>query len=267
LIYLSEFFKHQNLMQKLTAIIPTGNEEKNIDEVLQSVSFADEIMVVDSYSEDMTVEIAKKYTDIVIQHEYNNSAAQKNWAIPQATNEWILLVDADERVTPELKDEIKNLLSGTNETEHVAYWIYRDNYFMGEHLKHGGWNRDKVIRLFRKSKCRYEEKHVHAEIIADGTVGVLHSKLRHNTYPGFDEYVSKVNRYSWWQAKDYDKRVKKITCYHYFIKPGFRFFKHYIIQGGFRDGVPGLTVSFLAFYALFTRYIKLWILRHDNIDQ
>lgn len=251
-------------MEKITAIIPTGNEEQNIEEVLESVSFADEIMVVDSFSKDKTVELARKYTDRILQHEYINSAAQKNWAIPQAKHEWILLVDADERVPEDLKKEIQNILK--EGSEKVGFWVYRDNYYMGRHLKHGGWNRDKVIRLFRKSKCRYEEKNVHAEILADGEVGRLKNHLRHNTYKGFDEFVEKVNRYAWWQAKDYDKKIKKITLYHLFIKPGYRFFSHYIIRGGFRDGIPGLTVAFLAGYALFTRYIKLWILRNKNIN-
>ncbi|MBN2348946.1 MAG: glycosyltransferase family 2 protein [Bacteroidales bacterium] len=251
-------------MVKITAIIPTGNEEENIEKAIQSVQFVDEIIVVDSFSTDRTVEIAKKYTPRVIQHEYVNSATQKNWTIPQASHNWILLLDADERVTPELQEEIQELLQ--NEPEEVAYWIYRKNYFMGRHLKHGGWNRDKVIRLFRKDKCGYEEKHVHAEIIANGKTGILKNKLIHNTYPGFDRYVAKVNRYSWWSARDYDKKIGKLSCYHFFVKPSFRFFKHYILQGGFRDGIPGLTVAFLAFYALMTRYIKLWLIRNNSLE-
>ncbi len=251
-------------MEKITAIIPTANEEHNIEEVLESVSFADEIMVVDSYSKDKTVELAKKYTDTILRHEYINSAAQKNWAIPQAKHEWILLVDADERVPDELKEEIQQILK--NGTDKAGFWIYRKNYYMGRHLKHGGWNRDKVIRLFRKSKCRYEEKHVHAEILADGEVGVLKKHLVHNTYRGFDKFVEKINRYAWWQANDYDKKVRKITIFHLFIKPTYRFLSHYIIRGGFRDGIPGLTVAFLASYAVFTRYVKLWILRNKEIN-
>lgn len=252
-------------MEKLTVIIPTGNEEENIEEVLQSVIFADEVIVVDSFSTDNTVELSKKYTDFIIQHEYENSASQKNWAIPQASNEWILIVDADERVTPELQNEIQDILR--NGTDKVGFWIYRKNYFLGKHLKHGGWNHDRVVRLFRKSKCRYQKKHAHAEILSDGELGTLNNKLVHNTYCGFDKYVAKVNRYSWWQARDYDKKTKKLSLFHFMIKPAFRFVRHYIIQGGFRDGVPGLTVAFLSFYALFSRYLKLWILRNENLKQ
>ena len=131
---------------------------------MQSVAWCDEILVVDSFSTDNTVELAKKYTDRIIQSEYINSASQKNRAIPQATHEWILLVDADERVTPELKTEIQKILSSET-IPYDAFWIYRRNYFMGKEIKYSGWQRDKVVRLFKRDTCRYEEKHVHAEKI------------------------------------------------------------------------------------------------------
>jgi glycosyltransferase involved in cell wall biosynthesis len=163
-------------MSKLTAIIPTGNEEHNIREVLESVTFADEIMVVDSFSTDNTVAIAKEYTNFILQRDYKYSASQKNWAIPQATHDWILLVDADERVTPELQKEIKHILK--NPPQHITgYWIYRMNHFMGERVKYSGWQNDKVIRLFRKDHCKYEDKMVHAEIVTDGEVGFLKNKF------------------------------------------------------------------------------------------
>lgn len=246
---------------KLTAIIPTGNEAHNIEAVIASVSFADEIMVVDSFSTDNTVELAKKHTDFIIQREYENSASQKNWAIPQANNEWILLVDADERVTPELKEEVLSIINSN--PKEVAFWIYRSNDFMGKRIKYSGWQGDKVIRLFRKSKCKYENKQVHAEIIADGKVGFLKNKLLHNTYHGFDNYIKKIDRYAWWQANDLNKKEITITPFHLIIKPAFRFFKHYIIGRGYLDGLPGFTISYLEAYGVFTRYVKLWLLRRN----
>lgn len=249
-------------MKKLTAIIPTGNEEHNIVEVLQSVQFADEIIVVDSFSKDRTVELAQPLCNKVLQREYENSASQKNWTIPQAEHEWILLVDADERVTPELEQEIKQILSA--EPKEVAYWIKRKNHFMGRPVNYSGWQNDKVIRLFRKSKCRYEDKHVHAEVLADGEVGILKNTLHHNTYVDFDSYVAKINRYAWWQAKDYDKKVSKIGFLHLVIKPFLRFCKHFVMQGGFRDGVTGFTIASMQAYAVRTRYIKMWILRQNQ---
>jgi len=249
-------------MEKLTAIIPTGNEAHNIEGVLQSVSFADEIMVVDSFSTDKTVELAKKYTDFIIQREYHYSASQKNWAIPQATHEWILLVDADERITPALKEEIQDILK--KGSDKAGYWIYRDNLFMGRQLKNSGIKGDKCIRLFRKSLCRYEDKHVHAEIIADGEVGALKHKMLHDTYVNIDHFYSKMNRYATWQAEDYAKKQKRVNAYHLFLKPNFRFFKHYILGGGFRDGFEGYVYAITQKHAVRMRYIKLKMLLQNK---
>ena len=250
-------------MQKLTAIIPTGNEIHNIEDVIASVNFADEILVVDSFSTDGTYEIAQTMATRVIQRPFDYPASQKNWAIPQATNEWILLVDADERITTELKDEILDLLK-KNPQEHVAYWIGRKNHFMGEHVKFSGWRNDKVIRLFRRDLCRYEDLHVHEEIIADGSVGYLKNKLYHNTYTSFDAYMEKMNRYATWQAKDYDKKTGTLTPYHFIIKPFWGFFKHYVVQSGFRDGLVGLTIGYVQAYVVYMRYVKLWLLRRGR---
>ncbi len=247
-------------MQKLTAIIPTGNEENNIREVLESVNFADEIIVVDSMSTDLTTTIAKEFTDRIISRPYQYSASQKNWAIPQATHEWILLLDADERVTPELKTEILDVLDSID-INTVAYWIYRKNHFMGKHVKYSGWQNDKVIRLFKRDLCRYEDKMVHAEIVADGKVSFLKNRLHHNTYRSIDSHIKKLNRYAAWQAIDYDKFTGRLHGFHFFIKPVWSFFKHYILQLGFRDGVVGFVISSLHAYAVLMRYTKLWLYR------
>ncbi|MRR14508.1 glycosyltransferase family 2 protein [archaeon] len=136
----------------LSVLIPCFNEEKNIEECLKSVSWADEIFVVDSFSTDGTLDIARKYTDRIVQHEYINSAAQKNWAIPQALHDWILIVDCDERVTPGLKNEIISILSMENPLD--GYWIRRKNFFLGREIEHSGWGRDSVLRLFRRDLGR-----------------------------------------------------------------------------------------------------------------
>ena len=250
-------------MNKLTAIIPTGNEIHNIEAVIASVDFADEILVVDSYSTDGTYEKAQQLATKVIRRDYEYSASQKNWAIPQAQHEWILLVDADERVTPELKAEIQKIL-GNPPQDIVAYWIGRMNHFMGERVHYSGWRNDKVIRLFKRDYCKYEDKNVHAEIIANGSTGQLKNKLYHNTYITFDKYVEKMNRYATWQAKDYDKKTGRLTPYHFVIKPFWGFFKHYIVQSGFRDGVVGFTIGYLQAYVVFMRYVKLWLLRRNR---
>lgn len=248
-------------MRKLTAIIPTGNEAHNIAEAIESVRFADEILVVDSFSTDQTVEIAQRAGAKVIQREYGYSASQKNWAIPQAEHEWILLLDADERIPEALQQEIINTLE--QEPNHDGYWIYRRNFFLGREVKYS-WKDDRVIRLFHRDRCRYEDKHVHAEILAEGSVGELKNSMIHNTYVSIDAYVKKLNRYADWQANDYDKKVGKITAFHLWVKPGFRFFKHYLLKQGFRDGMPGFIIAILQAYAVRMRYIKLWIKRNTE---
>ena len=250
-------------MNKLTAIIPTGNEIHNIEAVIASVNFADEILVVDSFSTDGTFEKAQELATNVIRRNYQYSASQKNWAIPQAQHEWVLLVDADERVTPELQKEIQEILKNPPK-DIVAYWIGRQNHFMGEPVNYSGWRNDKVIRLFKRDFCKYEDKHVHAEIIANGTIARLKNKLYHNTYITLDKYFEKMNRYATWQAKDYDKKTGRLTPYHFVIKPFWGFFKHYIIQSGFRDGLVGLVIGYIQGYVVFMRYVKLWLLRKNR---
>lgn len=243
-------------MEKLTAIIPTWNEELHIEDAIRSVAFADEILVVDSFSTDQTVPLAQSLGAKVIQREYENSASQKNWAIPQATHNWILLLDADERVTEPLQEEIQVLL--TQGVKRVGYWIYRKNHFMGRHIRYSGWQGDKVIRLFRKDRCHYEPKHVHAEIVTDGQVGFLKHKLLHYTYRSMDHFLAKLNRYAEWQSRDFDPRTGRITLWHLAIKPAIRFLKHYIWQLGVLDGYRGFIIAWLQAYAVHMRYARLF---------
>ncbi|MAZ26233.1 MAG: glycosyl transferase family 2 [Cytophagaceae bacterium] len=250
-------------MEKLSVIIPVYNEAHNIEQALQTVTFADEIIVVDSFSSDDTLAVAKKYPVKILQRAFNYPASQKNWVIPQASHEWILLLDADERVTPALQEEIIETLKNPPENT-VAFWIYRMNHFMGKRVKYSGMQNDKVIRLFKKSHCRYEDKMVHEEIETQGKVGFLKNRLLHNTYKNLDDYIAKLNRYAYWQARDYDKHTNRLNAFHFFVKPPWRFFKHFVIQQGFRDGVVGFTISFLAGYATALRYIKLWLYRRGQ---
>ena len=155
-------------MKRITAIIPTFNEQHNIVDVIKSVDFADEIMIVDSFSTDKTVELATPLVDTILQRKYENSASQKNWSIPQAKYQWILLLDADERVKKELKKEILSVLE--SKTNYSAFWIKRENYFMGKKIYFSGWRGDRVIRLFKRDECKYEEKYVHAEIVSKGKI-------------------------------------------------------------------------------------------------
>ena len=251
-------------MKKLSVIIPVGNEIHNISEVIKSVDFADEILIVDSFSNDGTYEIAKKMPVKIIRREYNYSASQKNWAIPQAKHEWILIVDADERVSLDLRKEILEILS-SKDSSIDAYWIKRKNYFMGKKVNFSGWQNDGVYRLFKKNKCVYEDKYVHAKLIVKGKTKSLKNPLIHNTYININSHIKKLNRYDFLQAKDYDKITKKLTLYHFIIKPQWAFFKHYFIQLGFLDGIVGLIISFLRLYSVFMRYVNLWLIRRNKL--
>jgi glycosyltransferase involved in cell wall biosynthesis len=242
-------------MEKITAIIPTFNEEHNIAAAIDSVSWADEVIVVDSFSRDKTVDIAKEKGVRLLQREYENSASQKNWTIPQATHSWIFLLDADERVSDKLKLEINQLLSNVDLKD--AYWIRRSNYFMNKKVRFSGWQGDKVIRLFKRDKCKYQDKHVHSEIDCIGEVGFLKSKLEHYTFKNIAHYLEKWDRYSSWSAQDHYNRGQKPSVFHFVFKPAFRFFRDYVLRLGFLDGLTGSIVCSLSSMGIFMRYLKL----------
>lgn len=243
-------------MQKITAIIPTFNEEHNIAAAIDSVIWADEIIVVDSFSSDKTVEIAKEKGVRILQREYGNSASQKNWTIPQASHEWIFLLDADERVDESLKNEVVSILS-LNKAPFQAYWIKRRNFFMDKEVRFSGWQGDKVIRLFMRDNCRYEEKSVHAEVVCDGNVGVLKKKLIHYTFKDIHHYLEKWDRYTTWSARDRAQKGEVPGFYHFVVKPCFRFFHDYILKGGILDGRTGFIISSLSSMSVFMRYLKV----------
>ncbi len=245
-------------MEKITAIIPCFNEESNIRTAIESCLFADEIIVVDSFSTDSTVEIINSFERVkLLEHQYVNSASQKNWTIPQASHDWIFLLDADESTNEKLIQEIKSTLAGS--PREVAFWIGRNNYFMDRKLEHV-WRGDAVIRLFRKDKCRYEDKHVHAEILADGKIGRLKGRLSHDTYKGkgLESHLLKSMRYTTWAALDRADKIKKINAYHLLIKPFFAFFKRYILQMGLLDGKQGFIISCLGAWNVFIRNVKIF---------
>lgn len=254
-------------MEKITAIIPTFNEEVHIKEAIESVLWCNEIIVVDSYSIDKTAEIAKSYPQVLfLQHHYEHSAAQKNWTIPQANNPWIFLLDADERPTPELVEEIKDILK--NGTKHSCFWIFRRNHFMGKRINYSGWQSDKVIRLFKRDECRYQNKHVHAEIETKGSISILKNKLIHYTYKDVTSYLKKADRYTTWGALDrfhkFQKTGRTIGLAYLFFRPFGRFLRHYFWRLGILDGTHGFVVSALAAYNVFIRAVKIWRLQNGE---
>jgi glycosyltransferase involved in cell wall biosynthesis len=254
-------------MDKITAIIPTFNEEVHIKDAIESVLWCDEVIVVDSFSKDKTVEIVKSYPQVrLLEHAYEHSAAQKNWTIPQASHPWIFLLDADERPTPELVTEIKEVVK--RGTKFSGFWIYRRNHFMGKKINYSGWQSDKVIRLFKRDECSYQNKHVHAEVESKGEISVLKNTLIHYTYKDFNTYMQKADRYTTWGAQDrfakFQAKGKKVGATYIILRPVGRFLRHYFWRLGFLDGTHGLIVSLLASFNVFIRAVKIWRMQNGE---
>jgi len=256
-------------MKKITAIIPTFNEEERIINSLKSAQFADEIIVIDSYSTDKTVRIVKKSNAILLQRKFDDFSSQKNFAIEKASNDWIVWIDADEVLTIELQEEIRQAIE--KEGQYVGFYIYRTFFFRGKKMRYTGTQNDKLIRVFNRKYCKYVGK-VHEKIKPQGKVGVLKNKILHYSYIGFDRYIEKLNQHSALRAEELFEKGLTITPYHLVIKPIARFIKHYFIKLGFLDGFYGFIISFALSYGVLVRYIKLWSLkykykRNENSDK
>lgn len=241
-------------MTKITAIIPTLNEASCISKSLQSVSFADEVIVIDSFSTDDTVDIATSLGAKVIQRKFDNFSAQKNFAIQQASYDWIFFLDADELIDKELQKEIIEKINTPE--DFVAFYIYRNFYFKNKRLNHSGWRHDKVIRLFNRQFCRYEG-FVHEEIITEKPIGFLKNKIDHYSFSSVNQYKKKLDLYASLQAKELIGNKKKATWFHRLLKPSIRFFIQFVIKRGFLDGYEGYQISKLHAYGVRQRYKKL----------
>lgn len=238
---------------KISVTIITGNEEGNIRECLESVKWADEIIIVDSESTDKTVEIAKEFTEKVIIHKWEGYAAQKQYALNLASNEWVLSLDADERVTTELANEILS----ENLDNFDGYRIKRENYFIGKKITGCGWGKDYQIRLFRKPKTRLSNRLVHEGFIVDGLLGTLSNVITHYSYRDLKDGFHKINEYSTLEANEKAYK-KKITGLRVVFYPVWAFLQHYFIRKGFRDGKHGLMVSLMHAMTKLQVYMKIW---------
>ena len=244
-------------MTKITAIIPTLNEEIHIKDAIKSVDFADEIIVIDSYSSDKTLEIAEKMNVKIIKRKFDDFSSQKNYAIKQASHSWIYILDADERVTPEVRVEI--LKAVKKPKDFVGFYVRRTFYFANQKINYCGWQRDKVIRLFLKGECRYKGI-VHETISTKGKIGFLKSKIDHFGYRNYNHFIAKINHYSALKATELHQQEKTVNLFQLLIKPPARFFIHYLIRLGFLDGFAGLVLAKILAYSVLTRYVKLWLL-------
>ncbi|MFH2103078.1 MAG: glycosyltransferase family 2 protein [Chloroflexota bacterium] len=244
--------------QLLTVIVPTGNREDVIADCLRSVRWADEVLVVDSFSTDGTLEIARQFADRILQHEYGFSALQKNWAIPQATHDWVLIVDTDERVTNPLREEILARLASPG--EFAGFRIPRLNLILGKPIRQAGYFPDYQTRLFRRDRGRYALRKVHAHLILDGPCGTLGAPLVHYAHRSVDDLLNNLLvTMTTWEADQRLSERKRIALWPgLLLRPVAAFLLRYIRQGGWRDGSRGLVTSLIwAMYVSIT-YMKIW---------
>ncbi len=230
----------KNSIPKITALITTYNEEKNIEKCIKSIEWADEILVIDSFSTDNTITICENLGATVLKRKYNYAADQKNWATPQATHPWIILLDADEIADSGLEEEVKAILK--TRPKFTAYWIQRKNYFLGKEVLFCGWQNDRVVRFFHRDTHRYEDKMVHEEIKASSPFGTLKSKIIHHTTSDLRAYSQKIERYAHYAAQEFIRNNKRITAFDLYIKPAFKFLNSYIFRGGIFDGKIGWII-------------------------
>lgn len=241
-------------MSTLSVIIPTYNEIDYIEDAVKSVDFADQIIVIDSFSTDGTKEKALSLGCTVLERKFDNFSNQKNHAIAHAIGDWVLFIDGDERVTPKLKLEI---LAAIHHGKHSGYKINFPHFYMNRFLYH---KVDRVVRLV-KNKGIHFTGDVHEKLHVEGSVGQLKNFMIHYTYKGFFHLLQKKDSYAWFQANTSVKKGKKATYFHLFFKPLYRFFSFYILKRGFMDGVPGLALASVNAYGVFSRYAKMILIQ------
>jgi len=237
----------------LTVVIIAKNEEANIEESLLSVSgWADEIIVVDDYSTDRTAEIAKKYAKVLTK-KMENEGIHRNWAYAQAKNSWVLSLDADEKVSEELKVEIADAIKSN---EFVCFDIPLRNYIGSYWVRYGGWYPASKVRLFRKEKFKYEEVQVHPRVFIEGSCGHLKSDIIHKGYPDLEHFLDSVNRQTTLEAQKWIDTGRKMTLGHMLWRAQDRFLRRYIRKKGYRDGMYGFVIAFFDFLYQFLSYAK-----------
>src|SRR3954471_13139214 len=242
----------------VTVLIHTLDEIENIEACIRLVEWADEIYLLDSFSKDGTIELVReRFPKVRIeQREYLGAASAKNYAIDRAAHDWIFVIDADERVTPKLRNEILRTLEGP--LDHWAYSVGRLNFMFGKPVRYSGLQRDRVTRLFHRGHARYPNKRVHADLVVDGSTGRLEEKMDHYYIRTFDHMIAKMTRYANWGAAQMYLDGKTTTACGIFSHSAGKFFRDFIVNLGFLDGVRGLISVGMHVYYAFWKYAKLW---------
>ena len=249
------------MKNKLSVAIITKNEEKNIGRCLASVQWADEVMVIDSGSTDLTLEVCKLYKCKVIQTKWQGFGKTKQFAVDSTSNEWVLSLDADEEVTENLKNQISKILENPMKK---AYKIKRTSFYLGKEVRHCGWDKDFPLRLFNKKYGAFNEKSVHESVQTKEKIGIIHEIILHYTYPTLKSHLTKMIRYSELGAENLFNKKKKTTIGNAVFSGIFKFIKMYFFQLGFLDGKTGLLISFISGFGVSYKYFRLWELNNEH---
>jgi glycosyltransferase involved in cell wall biosynthesis len=241
---------------KVTVTVICYNEAANIAAALESARWADEIIVVDSESTDETTEIARRYTDNVIVRPWPGYAAQKNFAADQASHDWILSLDADERIVPALAEEIRALLNAGAGAD--GYRIPRVTFHLGRWIRSTDWYPDSQLRLYNRRHARWTGRYVHESVRTDGRVGQLRGELQHYAYRDVAHHVQTMDRYTTLAARQLFEEGRRAGWIDILVTPRLTFFRNYVLRGGFRDGMPGLIISAMNAYYVGLKFAKLW---------
>ena len=250
---------------KLTILVTCKNERTNIGPCLDSVlGLADEILVADSGSTDGTLEYVRRRGDCrVIEREYVTAGDFKNWAIPQASGEWVMNVDSDERVTPALAAEVRRVIDANPDCD--GFWLGRSNHLMGTRVNYTDWARDRLVRLFRRDQARYTGPSDHGNVVVkSGRYGTLREKLDHYTLWSWEGYLLKFDRYTRLQAEEWHANGRRPSYRRMLMSPPLRFFRDFVLHRGFLDGLVGLQISYMSAFYSFMKQARLWELHYGK---
>lgn len=237
-------------------MLPTFNCENTVQATLESVKWADEIIVIDSYSTDRTLEIVRNFGAKIFQRKYINSAIQKNWALRYCTYDWVFQIDSDEVLETDAENIIRNTVENSEENVH-CYKMKRKNHILGKWVKYGGLYPDWEIRLFRKKYGKWWSREVHSRIVVPGNIGFLDTPIIHYGMPNISKQLSNLDRYTRYEADELNKRNIKFSYFKWIIGPPYIFLKRYIFLQGFRDGFRGFLLAVYASVYLFVSHAKL----------
>ena len=254
--------------QTISCAIVVFNEERNIAECLETAKWMDEIVVVDAFSTDRTKEICGQFTDKIYQRPWRGFGDQKNFGINQAANDWVFILDADERITPELRQEIEYVLASKDKDIPVAYSVPRRNFYFGKWVKTAGCYPDRQLRLFRKGIGQLNDEEPHNKFVFEGKAGLLASPLDHYTERTIEDHFRKFRNFTTLAARERRKRKKTVSWADLTFRPLFTFNKYFIARKGFQDGMHGFLICVFASMYTFVKYAKLWeSLRTSNREE